>query len=108
MCTKMRPRRASRQKGFCYDRVAGRVQFLDLPNSWTLRPSLLQVHVVAEEQVPQDLFTLSTLGTSARATAATLVVGNTLQSAFNLSAEVACVCSCRIIDGIRGNVYCSS
>jgi hypothetical protein len=37
--------------------------------------------------VAQDLFTLATLGTSAGATAATLVVGNTLQSVFSLSAK---------------------
>jgi hypothetical protein len=37
--------------------------------------------------VAQDLFTLATLGTSAGATAATLVVGNTLQSVFNLNAK---------------------
>jgi hypothetical protein len=35
----------------------------------------------------QDLFTLTTLGTLAGATAATLVVGNTLQSVFNLTAK---------------------
>lgn len=35
----------------------------------------------------QDLFTLVTLGTSAGATAATLVVGNTLQSVFNIGAK---------------------
>jgi hypothetical protein len=40
-----------------------------------------------EEPMAQDLFTLATLGTSAGATAATLVVGNTLQSVFNLSAK---------------------
>jgi hypothetical protein len=35
----------------------------------------------------QELFTLTTLSTFAGATAATLVVGNTLQSVFNLSAK---------------------
>jgi hypothetical protein len=35
----------------------------------------------------QELITLTTLGTFAGATAATLVLGNTLQSVFNLSAK---------------------
>lgn len=35
----------------------------------------------------QELFTLSTLGTLAGATAATAVVGNTLQSVFNIGAK---------------------
>jgi hypothetical protein len=35
----------------------------------------------------QELFNLATLGTFAGATAATVVVGNTLQSVFNLSAK---------------------
>ena len=35
----------------------------------------------------QDLFTLTTLSTLAGATAATTVVGNTLQSVFNLDAK---------------------
>jgi len=35
----------------------------------------------------QELFTLATLGTFAGATAATVVVGNTLQSVFNVNAK---------------------